>query len=691
MKSKRSFKKVLVILVISTLFPVFILLSNDGEAQKSPVIKGANLSLASGTRVRWQDVKKVSFDSANTIRRMRPIMNYSDPRRLVKKSNEIDPVVQTSFPPFQESVSRSLAIGAPLMNFEGMNQQANGVGWPPDTNGDVGLDYYVQAVNSSIGIYHKSTGALVAATTFDSFFPTTIGGPCDSNNNGDPIVLYDRTNQRWFILGFSWYSSTVGGSFYSIAASATADPTGDWWTYCLNADKTLLNDYPKCGVWSDGIYVTANMFQFSGSFQHVKVWALKTPELYNGTLTAQSIIEPSTFAFSLLPANARGGNPPAPGTPNYMYALDADEYGGTHADALNIWKYKVDWRVPANTTWTGPAVLPVAAYEITVSGVPQQDTANVLDSLFGRLMYSAVYRKFPGYEAVYLSHVADYRNRRAMRWYELRILAGDATVYQQGTYSPDAIHRWMGSVCADKNGNIAIGYSASASSMFPAIRYCGRLASDPHGLLTQGEITLFAGTGSQTDYSRWGDYSVLTIDPVDDETFWYTTEYLAVTGTKWRSRIGSFKMNNLAPTRIGSLEEAAPNPDPLARAMDNKSLVFTTSGEADWLAQTNTSFYGGDAAQSPTLTHDEKAVMETVISGYTIVKFYWKVSSEADNDELFFYVDGVLKDQISGQVNWVQKSINISAGTHKLRWTYSKDDSISEGADTGWVDRLELQ
>jgi hypothetical protein len=414
-------------------------------------------------------------------------------------------------------------MAGPILDFPGMNLSANGAGWPPDTCGDVGNTYYVQAVNTSIGIYNKSTGALVSATTFDDFFEGSAvsGTPCDEDNFGDPIVLYDQYAQRWIIFDFAWYSDYSGGSWYSIAASKTSDPTGEWWLYALNADPDLLNDYPKGGVWHDGIYITANMFQFTGGFLHAKIWALNKTDLYNGTLTAQTFTDDSYEAWSILPAHAKGTTAPPAGAPNYMYALDADEYGGQSIDAIYAWKLTVDWNNSANTTWVGPYTMTTAAFGLTGSGIPQPDTTWTLDSLYGRLMNPAIYRNFGGYEAVYLNHVCEYDSTRKTRWYEVRINSGTSSIYQQGTYAPDTDHRWMGSIAADKYGNIALGYSAASGTLYPSIRYAGRFSSDPLNLLAQGEASMEEGTGSQTQISRWGDYSCMSIDPTDDETFWY--------------------------------------------------------------------------------------------------------------------------------------------------------------------------
>ncbi len=675
MKHQRTVIFILSLLLVSGMS----LFSAANKTDKPVVKKGAKTVSVKGFTRHWKDVRKLSPEQMKTARKMRPVLNFPNPRPIKKKSKNSDPAVQTNTTPGK--LQKQALMPSPDIHFAGMNLSANGSGWPPDTNGDVGTDYYIQTVNSSIGIYNKTTGALVSATTFDNFFggPGISGTPCDSQNNGDPIVLYDQYAGRWFILDFAWASSETDGSYFAIAVSKTGDPTGAWWQYAFRADNTLMNDYPKCGIWHDGIYITANMFQFTGSFQHVKVWALKKPDIYNGTITAQYITDNSYEAFSLLPANAKSSTPPASSAPCYMYAMDADEFGAPSTDALYAWKYDVDWNTPSNTTWTGPQTMSTAAFALTATGVPQQGTTLKLDSLYGRLMYPAMYRKFASHESVYLCHVADYSGRRAMRWYELRISGGTSSIFQQGTYAPDTNHRWMGSVGGDKNGNIAMGYSVSSSSLNPGIRYAGRLSSDPAGQLAQGEAVMVNGGGHQNSYTRWGDYSAITIDPDDDETFWYTQEYYTSTGTNWQTRIGSFKMSGATP------------PDPLAAALDYPSLTFTTSGDGDWYVFNNYSYYGGSSIRSPAITHNQSATVETTISGVTTIKFWWVASSEQGHDGVGFFIDGVRKAVRHGdQTTWQQKTFTVTSGTHTIKWVFLKDASGSFGYDTALVDRLEL-
>jgi len=542
----------MMLVVVLLILPGLLLLPGD----KAKLKKGAKLSTAKGYSRLWKDADKTPLNKRVGKRKSRPVMNFENPKKIVKKTGTTDPVVQTSLLGKKDLNREALAMPEPIDDFPGMNFLEHGAGWPPDTCGDVGLNYYVQAVNVSIGIFDKDTGDMLSATTFDDFFegPAVQGTPCDENNNGDPIVLYDQYVQRWIIFDFAWDPSETDGSWFSIAASKTSNPRGEWWLYAFRADRTLLNDYPKGGVWNDGIYLTANMFSFAGNFQHAKIWAFKKPDIYNGSLVAQSVTDDVWEAWAILPSHAKGSTPPPEGSPNYMYAMDADEYGAPGQDAIFWWRYIVDWNNPANTVWDGSYLMSTAAFGLTASGVPQPCGPD-LDSLYGRLMNPAIYRNFGSHASVYLNHLCEYGGKRSERWYEIRINSGTSSIYQQSTYAPDSDHRWMGSIAADKYGNIALGYSVSNSGLYPSIRYAGRLANDPLNQLSQGEASMIEGTGCQYYYNRWGDYSSMTIDPADDETFWYTQEYYVSNGTNWQTRIGYFKYANTpdppeAPTKL---------------------------------------------------------------------------------------------------------------------------------------------
>lgn len=463
----------------------------------------------------------------------RPIreMPTQDQATGVSADQLADPVAQTW--------NGTNAMPGLITSFKGLDLQNWGAGWPPDTDGDVGPNHYIQAVNTSIAIYNKS-GARLAAFTFNTFFDGT-GTPCDASNQGDPVVLYDSISGRWIITDFAW-SSTRGPFYECIAVSKTADPVaGGWWMYALVAGSTALNDYPKLGIWSDGIYMSANMFTRAKTYAGVKVWALNREDMINGLPMRNVAFTLGTSYFSLIPSNLMpGASLPPAGAPNYFVSLYAPS-------TMRFWKFHVDWNTPSASTFTGPIDVTVASFAKPTSRVPQLGSSETLDSLGDRLMVQLQYRNISGVEALWVNHTVVSGSVMGIRWYEFRNLSGTPTVYQQGTYQPDSNYRWMGSLAVDKIGNMAVGYSVSSSTMYPAIRYAGRLVSDPLGVLAQGEATVIAGTGSQSGgYSRWGDYSAMSIDP-DGCTFWFTTEYYEVTGSNWQTRIASFKFPSCTP------------------------------------------------------------------------------------------------------------------------------------------------
>lgn len=437
---------------------------------------------------------------------------------------------------------------APSQNFAGLDFNTWGGGWPPDTNGDVGPSHYIQTVNTAIGIYNK-TGTQLAAFSFDTFFGGAgiTGTPCDANNNGDPVVLYDPISGRWIITDFAW-SNTQDGPYYEcIAVSKTADPvSGGWWMYALDAGAVTgndwLDDYPKLGIWSDGIYMGMNMFDClnascsSANYTGARVWALNRDDLISGAALRTVMFDLGTSYFSVFPANLRGALPPA-NTPAFFGAIPPFASSST----LNLWEFDVDWVTPANSTFTGPTALSVTTFSSPFGTVPQPSPGTPLDDLSGRLMAQLQYRNIGGTESIWMNHTVSSGGVLGIRWYEIRNPNNAPTVFQQSTYQPDTTYRWMGSLAVDQQGNMALGFSASSSSVNPGIRYAGRLVGDTANTLGQGEATLIAGTGVQSGVDRWGDYSAMTVDPVDDCTFWYTTEYYAANGTNWQTRIGSFK------------------------------------------------------------------------------------------------------------------------------------------------------
>jgi len=439
----------------------------------------------------------------------------------------------------RDAAHQTASIGAfaatPGANFDGTGVPNYGVdAVPPDTNMSVGDTQIVQWVNEAFTVYNKSTHAVVLGPRAGNSLWSGFGGGCQTNNDGDPIVLWDKAAQRWV---FTQFSVSTTPYLQCVAVSQTSDATGAYNRYSFSYGS-LFNDYGKMGVWPDAYYMTYNMFN-GNSFAGGEVCAFDRARMLAGQAATQQCFLISDGG--LLPSDLDGATAPPVGSPNYV--------AGFGTNVLNIRRFHVDWATPANTTLSAATALPVAAFAEACGGgacIPQAGTRRTLDSLADRLMYRLAYRNRGGVESLVVNHSVKVSGNKhsqivGIRWYEVRISGGVPSLLQQGTFSPDSASRWMGSVAMDKVGDIAMGYSVSTSSTNPGIRFTGRVPTDPLGTM-QAETTMFTGSGSQTTYARWGDYSSISLDPTDDCTFWYTTEYLKQTGVfNWSTRIGSFK------------------------------------------------------------------------------------------------------------------------------------------------------
>jgi hypothetical protein len=270
------------------------------------------------------------------------------------------------------------------------------------------------------------------------------------------------------------------------------------------------------------------------------------------------------------------------------------------ADALNLFKFNVDWVTPANSTFTFANQLNTAAFDsiFPCSGrscIPQPGTTVRLDILSYRQRptFRLAYRNFGTHESLVTTQSVEAAAGIAgMRWWEIRSPNSSPTIFQEGTYAPaDNIHRWMGSIAMDNDGNMGLGYSVSdATSVFPGIRYTGRLADDALGTMPQGEGIMIAGGGSQTGGgNRWGDYSSMNIDPLDDCTFWYTTEYYAATSSStWQTRISSFKFPSCSTAPVATANISGRVLTPSGRGLPGVRLTLTGGGlNSPLYAQTN--------------------------------------------------------------------------------------------------------
>lgn len=483
------------------------------------------------------------------------------------------------------------AMPTPSATYPGMSASEGGCNCtPPDTDGDVGPNHYIQSVNSSIKIYDKAGNVLLPATTYNSFFSglAASGTPCGlGQNGGDGFVFYDHTVDRWVVSDFAYTAFPGPGPFYQcIGVSKTSDPvSGGWWLYAIQADPAnpgQLGDYPKFGMWNNAWYMTSNLFSGlvgqTEQFNGVRVYAFDRAAMINGTGSPNPTVVAFTItpaglgdSYSLVPATFRTGTPPQAGTDEYLLAIDSPSTADVVQTKVHAWRFHVDFATPANSTLgVGPnhapnADITVAPFVDAFTGdtfiVPQSDTAVKLDSLGDKLMTPLVYQNLNGTESLWVSHTINNNQNgtgpTAIRWYQFNVTGGGipSAAAQQQTFNGnnDGMWRWMPSLALDAAGNMALGYTASSDTTFPSIRWAGRLATDSANTLGQGEAIMQAGGGSQTASNRWGDYSYMSVDPKDNLTFWHTNEYFAATsGSNWNTRIGKFRYSS-APLALSAV------------------------------------------------------------------------------------------------------------------------------------------
>ncbi|MBP6389391.1 MAG: T9SS type A sorting domain-containing protein [Flavobacteriales bacterium] len=426
----------------------------------------------------------------------------------------------------------------------GTGTRANWVGQtasgfrPYDPSGAVGPNHYVQMINSTtFKVYNKATGTVLLTGTLGNLWsPATA-------NNGDPVVMYDKAADRWFL---SQFGSSSDRKIY-IAVSTTNDPTGSYYTYTYVSPQ--FPDYLKFGVWQDGYYMTSNQ-----STQ--KVFCFERTAMLAGTPGARSIYvnysPPKSGFFVPLAGDAADGTLPPAGTPCPIFSYSDNGWGTGYFDRVNIYQMAVNW-VPATPTASITLAANVstaafdASYNASWNDVSQPGTTQKLDGIGGVCMYRAQWKTWSGHNSVVLNWAVRISStQRSIKWCELRQsqATGVWSMYQEGIYAPDANTRWMGAAAMDNNGSIGITYlKSNSTSIYPGLYYTGRRTCDPLGTLPVTEVLGVAGTGSQTGVNRVGDYAQTTLDP-DGVTFWSTGEYMGgSTGSSAaRTRIISYQI-----------------------------------------------------------------------------------------------------------------------------------------------------
>ena len=565
------------IVAVLMLAPIVSAAGAGGQAAPLPAADGAG---PAHPQVRYA----TRYDHSPRLRDIRPVPPRAGQLLEIKEEelpNRItggatgDGALQTS----------EVSASAPTtgVNFEGVNNLDAVL--PPDPNGDVGENYYVQTVNLHYEVWNKDGSVAFGPVTINTLW-SGFGGACETSNDGDPIVQYDALAHRWMISQFALPNYPFGSFYQCIAVSQTSDPTGAFWRYQFTISSNKMNDYPKFGVWPDAYYMSINQFKMpSGQWGGAGAVAFERSAMLQGLNARMVYFDLSSVDSNLggmLPSDFDGPAPPA-GAPN-TYAQFDDNAWGYSPDQVQLWDFHVDWSNPNNSTFTHDVSLSTAAFDSNMCGYSRncipQPSGTAVDAISDRLMYRLQYRNFGDHQTLVLNHTVDTngQDHAGIRWYELSKSGGSWSIAQQGTFAPDAADRWMGSIAMNGMGDIAMGYSVSSSQIYPSIRFTGRLAGDTAGQMTQGEGTIINGSGSQTHSSgRWGDYSSLSVDPVDDCTFWYTQEYYAQTGSApWQTRVGSFKLRDCSSPATPT-PGPSPTPSPTALPPSPTATSFPPS------------------------------------------------------------------------------------------------------------------
>jgi hypothetical protein len=488
----------------------------------------------------------IKHDVSPPLRAMNPLHGMSD--GAAEREDGDDDGDARRFAParrgfgefFTDPVEQTLA-GPPLkailgVQFEGL-PFANGDWVVPDTNGAIGPTQFVEWINTQIAVFDRTTGAILLGPENGNTLWQGFGGVCETNNNGDPLAQFDKQAGRWVLMQHA-IAAQGQTSYQCVAVSVTSDATGSFYRYAFPLPVNDFPDYPKISTWPDAYYLTIDEFLQSNLKDEIGpyVCALDRNLMLQGMDATSQCYQLGPQYLSILPADWDGNTPPPTGSPNYLMSLGAN--------SLNLWKFHVDFANPLNSALTGPAAISVASFHkpCNTGGVciPQPGTTQKLDSLGDRMMYRLAYRNFVDHESLVANHAVNAQGVVGIRWYEIRNPGATPVVYQQKTLVPDSTYRWMGSIAMDKLGDIGLGYSAASHSTYPSIRITGRKVTDPMNRL-QSEIVVLSGSGSEEGSYRWGDYSSLLIDPLDDCTFWFTGQYMNTTGDfNWKTRILSF-------------------------------------------------------------------------------------------------------------------------------------------------------
>ena len=408
-----------------------------------------------------------------TSRRLRPPRSTRRRRRSPRRGfpfpppSANDPVIQAT-----PGAAAAPALG---LGFEGIGQGFSGpsgsftvTGAPPDPNGAVGPNHFVEIVNTSFAVFNKTGTALYGPVPTNTLW-SGFGGGCQTNNDGDATVEYDRLADRWII---SQFSVTTTPYLQCVAVSTSGDPTGSYYRYSFQYSN--FPDYPKLGVWPDAYYKTFNLFTRARTQSGAETVRVRPRRDAPGAGCYPAVLQrrhdvrrPASVRPRRLDAAARR-----------LAELRAQlraRTASSSGSSTSTGRRRRARRSQARRTSRSRRSRPRAAAAAPASR--SRGRPNQLDSLADRLMYRLAYRNFGDHEALVVNHSVTAGSSVGVRWYELRDPGGTPTVYQQGTYAPDSELPLDGQHRdGPQAGDIALGYSVSSSSLHPGSHYTGRLA-----------------------------------------------------------------------------------------------------------------------------------------------------------------------------------------------------------------------
>jgi len=471
--------------------------------------------------------------------------------------------------PALQSKMGEIPVKSPIFSFDGAVTRST----PSDPTGAVGKNHYVNAWNSAFAIWDKEGNQMLPPSSLES-----IGGAFNNETDGDPIVFYDEAADRFILMQFSAApgSGSTSPPALLFAVAQGSDPVNSGW-YTYRFDLESLPDYPKISLWNDGYYITTNKDALEPQGKEI-VYVLERDRMLEGDDNVRILgfplpgIQNNGF-YSPAGFSVMGGDLPPPGNAPIIYLQD-DEWAGVNQDHLKLWLINVNWNNVGSSTIAESQEITngVSPFAATFDGggfqnLPQPGDTPEIDALQGAMMYMTQYRRFGTHNSVVMNFVVDIEPSAAkhagIRWYELRQQTdgGPWSVYQEGTYAPDNSDRFSGSIGIDLRGNIAMGYTVlndnPANPVFPSIRYTGRFVNDELGLMTIQEESIVEGNSPQPrPEGRYGDYAHLSIDPVDDLTFWHNAEYFE--GVERVNKVAVFRIAANEPNDIGVVALLSP-------------------------------------------------------------------------------------------------------------------------------------